>query len=286
MRKWTLACVLLGLSMVAQAKDVRFLSWNVFMLPKPIKYSLQVTRTKHIIQELKRVPHDIVLLQEAFDEGFKGRVRSDLKEAFPHQYYLPKEYILYPVMGSGVYVLSKLPFEILGSTYFNACGSADCLASKGALLLEFTLPSGEEFQIATTHLQSDAYYAHTRVSQLLQIKQLFREHLKALVPQLLIGDLNVNADDGEFRSVQALMQMDAFGLRGDLKHTFGFKNECYPTEWGKLEWIDHALIDSQGPLLQSTDLKVVQFEFETKSKKKCALSDHHAIEGEIRVAGI
>lgn len=271
--------VLLALvSLSVEANSLKILSWNVFMLPKPVKYSLQLTRTKHIIEELKKLPHEIVVLQEAFDQNFQSKLRTGLRKIFPHRYYLPKKYLLYPVLGSGVLILSRIPFKILETAYYDSCGSADCLASKGVALLEFVF-GAQTFQLAATHMQSGSEYVRSRRYQFLEIKRLLSHHRKPGVAQLLIGDLNVEESSDEFTSVLNGLEMMNLPLVGDLEHTFGEKNECYKTEWGKLEWIDHMLFSPNGSGLLADAMNVRPFTFQRRGKT-CALSDHLAIEGD------
>lgn len=265
-------------SLSVEANSLKVLSWNVFMLPKPVKYSLQLTRTKHIIEELKKLPHDIIVLQEAFDQNFKSKLRTALRNIYPHRFYLPKKYVLYPVLGSGVMILSRHPFKLLKTEHFDSCGSADCLASKGVALLEFIF-GAQKFQLAATHMQSGSEYGRTRRQQFQEIKKLLSDHRKQGVAQLLVGDLNVDESSDEFTSVLNGLEMINLPLVGDLEHTFGDKNDCYPTEWGKLEWIDHMLFSPNGSGLLADAMNVRPFTFQRRGKT-CALSDHLAIEGE------
>lgn len=266
------------------AKPVRILSWNVFMLPKPIKFSLQVTRTHKIIEKLKSLPHEVIVLQEAFDRHFRGHIKRDLKKEYPYMYYLGKENLVYPFISSGVFVLSKLPFKTLNYVFFDWCGTADCYASKGAVGLEFgSREDGNQFQLFATHLQSEERFSLSRFHQTNQIADLMEDHEENGVPQLLVGDLNIDGKSSEFDETLHRMEMNHLPLLGEIQNTFGQKNECYKTDGNKLEWLDHVLFKDSQSNISLSELEPLNFTFERKGKT-CPLSDHLPVETNVSFA--
>lgn len=274
------------LTFTAHAGPVRILSWNVFMLPKPIKFSLQVTRTHRIVEKLRHLPHEVVVLQEAFDRHFRSHIKKDLKSVYPYMYYLGKENLVYPFISSGVFVLSKLPFKTLDYVFFDWCGTADCYASKGAVGLEFS-PKGIEkkFQLFATHLQSEERFSLSRFHQTNQIVDLMSAHEEVGVPQLLVGDLNIDGKTLEFEETLTRMNLNPLQIRGEDQNTFGHKNECYKTDGNKLEWLDHILFRDHGENIAFTEMKSLDFSFERKGKR-CPLSDHLPVETSVSFASL
>lgn len=272
-----------AITTAAQAKPLRILSWNVFMLPKPLKFSLQVTRTHRIVEKLKALPHDVVVLQEAFDRHFRSHIKEDLKAQFPHMYYLGKENLVYPFMSSGVYVLSKLPFRTLDFVFFDWCGTADCYASKGAVGLEFELQDEKRLQLFATHLQSEERFSLSRFHQTNQIKGLMARYAGENVSQLLIGDLNIDAGTAEFEETLGRLGTQALPLEAGISHTFGDKNPCYKTSGSKYEWLDHVLVKDPEKRLAFSELRVLEMSFE-RNGETCPLSDHLPVEASVSFA--
>lgn len=264
----------------AQASDLRVLSWNTFMLPKPIKSSNQPIRTDVIAQALKGEGYDFIFMQEAFMSSFRRHVRKELKKEYPHQYYLKNNRFLYPFFGSGIFVLGRHPFKVLDKVYYNKCAAADCFAAKGAVLVESTLPSGRVVQFASTHLQAKEEHGAIRLSQLKQVKALLERNKKRGVPQMLIGDLNIDVKEPEFEQGLNLLGKTATQLTGPVTHTNVI--DCYKKPNHPKEWIDHMWVSGDTELKDSTiQVREVQYEH---NGRVCMAADHHAIEGHFTFA--
>ena len=273
--------ILLLMILPAQSADLRVLSWNTFMLPRPIKFSNQEVRTRVIANELKGSGYDFILMQEAFIGSFRNHVGKVLKAEYPHQYYLGNNKFIYPFFGSGVFVLSKHPFKVLDKVYYQKCGAADCFAAKGSVLIESTLPSGKVIQFASTHLQAKEKLAHVRITQLKQVKAMLAQNKKSGVPQFLIGDLNIDAKENEFHTGLELLGMDATQLHGPVAHTNVI--ECYKKPDHEKEWIDHMWV-GQDAGIRDSSIRVKEVPYTYKGKT-CMAADHHAIEGEFTFEG-
>lgn len=260
------------------ASQIKLLSWNVYMLPKPIKVSWQKYRTEIISQQLSKSDYDVMFFQEAFVGSFHDAMKSKLKKTHPHHYYLGKNKFYLP-MGSGVFIMSKYAFKVLDRVYYDYCGKEDCMATKGAVLIEMKLPGGKVVQFASTHLQSGEgpVLPGTRIKQLTQVKGMLKKHQRQDVPQLLLGDLNIDSVEPEFQVGLDLLGMDYLNLEGPIKYTNKITNECYKTSNTSAthEWIDH--IWAKGFEGRSSSMKVKLMEFPYNGVN-CALSDHHAVE--------
>ncbi len=265
----------------AQAADLKILSYNVFMLPKPMKNSLQKTRTKIIAQQLRNSDYELMFFQEAFMQEIRDELKSVLGKEFPHSYYLKSSGKVKHIFGSGVFIMSRYPFKVLDKIYFKECGSADCFAAKGSVLIETVLPSGKIVQFAPSHLQSKEALGPVRISQLKQMKAMLAKHARPGIPQVIAADLNIDFTEPEFDEGLKVMNMSYVTLVGAIKHTNGRDNECFKTAKNK-EWIDHFWI-SEDHLDNRSTMKVREFVFSHKGKI-CPSSDHHAIEAELYFA--
>lgn len=266
----------------AQAKDLKLLVWNVFMLPKPINFSMQKTRTRMIASELKKTDYDFLVLQEAFIKNFRDSVKSELKANYPFSYYLGRPTFSPHILGSGVLLLSKYPFKLLDQVYFKTCASADCGAAKGSFLVEATLPSGKVVQLAGTHLQAIPKYGRLRLIQLKQIKKMLKKFEREGVPQFLMGDLNIDIHEPEFNRGKEIIGMEHVPLDGPIDYTSSVTNPCYRTSGDGIthKWLDH--IWAKGFDARSASMQVVEMKFEWKGKS-CYLSDHHALEAQFQL---
>lgn len=263
----------------AEAHEFRVLSWNVYMLPKPIKSSLQKTRTRIIPEELVKTNYDMIFMQEAFTQGLRSGVRKKLKATHPHTFYLKNRRFPTAVFGSGLYVLSRYPVKLLDHVYFSNCRSADCFAHKGAVLMEIILPQGQKVHVVNTHMQATDSGGRIRLKQLGQIHAMLARHSEPSVPQFLVGDLNIDPAHPEFELGLSLMGMDYARLAGPIRHTTGRVNSCYKVG-GDQKWVDHMWFDNYHGI-SATHLRVRIFDFVRKGKS-CPLSDHHAVEASFR----
>jgi hypothetical protein len=79
MRKLVL---LLGLisSFQLQAATLKLLTWNLFMIPKPINFSLQQTRAPLIAEALLNRDNDVLVFQETFSGSARRKIMKNLKQ--------------------------------------------------------------------------------------------------------------------------------------------------------------------------------------------------------------
>jgi endonuclease/exonuclease/phosphatase family metal-dependent hydrolase len=257
---------------------LNLLTMNVYMLPKPIHWSMQQKRTEEIVEQLKNTSYDFIFFQEAFMSSFRDQIAEKLAAEYPHNYYLNRSGRLFHIMGSGVFVLSRHPIKVLETGYFDSCSGFDCFASKGFVLFETNLENGSSLQFSTTHLQAGPENGQVRMKQLLQMKEALKKYAKKDVPQFLVGDLNIDFSDPEYQQGLDLMEMKYAPLSGDIKTTNARTNDCYTTPTKKL-WIDHIWVDKNLPTeVLVSQVKDFSFKFEGKI---CPSSDHHGVEARL-----
>lgn len=268
--------LLVCFSLSASASELKIFSWNVFMLPQPVKYSLQSVRKLMIAGELGQLDHDVIILQEAFWGPFRAAVSSQLKHDYPYQARLGRRTVLKEVMSSGLMVLSRHPFKILGHRYFNTCRIADCFASKGVMLIELNL-QGSPLQLALTHMQAGKglIFEQVRRNQLATIKGLLKHHRTIAVPQLLVGDLNIDELSGdEYKKSLESLKMTSAPLSGSIYSSKAPATNCYEKQNSTSpSMVDHLLLnqnDSNVSISQK-ELKHLRGNF---GGRLCDLSDH------------
>jgi endonuclease/exonuclease/phosphatase family metal-dependent hydrolase len=277
----------LGISLISissNAEELRVLAWNVYMLPPPIKLSKQKERTRLQIAALGAVAadNDVLVLTETFQSRYKKQILKHLSESYPHHVIQRKKRGFFKFMSSGVMILSKFPFKLLGQIYYDDCAIADCLATKGALLIEVTLPQGSRVQILGTHMQSSNSEKIFRVrkSQIEQIRVLLDEFRELGVPQIVAGDLNIDSQkEIEFGEMIEALSLNPLAASMKWVNTLAERTECFGRDYGGgKKNLDHILLrpNESGATLDSEVVYPLRGIY--SSKQECDLSDHHPVQ--------
>lgn len=274
------------LPLLVQASELKILSWNLFMLPKPINFSLQRTRTKLMAELLPDTGHDIYFFQEAFAGKTKKQLTKAFNKSHPFHASLDSDKKFPHFLGSGLLVFSRFPFKVIGRDYYKDCAHTDCFAAKGVLLVEVTLPDQKKIQIATTHLQAweDQKAIKIRSLQLKQVHKLFEKNIKPDVPQILVGDLNIDGlIPDEYNMALQILNMTSAPLQGPQPATNGYTIDCYkkPGKDNTPQWLDHVWINPHQSKAIVLSRKALEYKGIFKKNKVCYLSDHRPIEANI-----
>ena len=105
--------------------------------------------------------------------------------------------------GSGLAILSDYPIVRVRRMAYStdACAGYDCLAAKGAMLVELALPDGGHIEVATTHLNSRhaSGVAVERANrawlvQSVELRDFIARYRNPRLPLVLGGDFNVGGD--------------------------------------------------------------------------------------------
>lgn len=268
-------------------QEFKVLTWNTFLIPPPWNSTKQVERANAMKHLLPAMGHDVMFFQEAFYDKLRNKLIKELSKNYPYVAVPRKGRKLKHIQDSGLFVVSKLPMQVLDQVIFKNCAKADCLSSKSAILVEITLPSEKKVQFINTHLQAwnEPKTISIRKKQLIQIKTMMAKHLKHAVPQILVGDLNVDGKtEAEYASSLELMGMTSTPLEGTILGTNGFSTKgCYkkPGEDNE-EWLDHLWLKANSSEVAITSKKVVLMMGELNSVQ-CPLSDHSAVEAVIKL---
>jgi endonuclease/exonuclease/phosphatase family metal-dependent hydrolase len=275
------------LSQFSFAQELKVLTWNVHMIPRPVSFSKQEERTQYITNALQRAEYDIIFLQEAFSKSFRKDLSRGLKHLYPYQRHLNKSNNFFHFVSSGLMVMSKIPFKVLQRHYFKDCIFADCFSSKGILLVEFHHQK-KLFQAALTHMQAwpDQIAIEVRKKQLAEIRSLLNMFHKSGTPQILIGDLNINGlESTEYPQALLSLSMTSTPLEGLIKNTNSFNIDCFKSIDEKMKplWLDHIWLRESGTQTKILSKKVREFSARFESGKSCSLTDHNAVEAIIRL---
>lgn len=187
--------------------NLTFFTQNMALLPPPAKY-LGQERTKAIdglIRYLRDAQPDAVGLCEVFVDGERNRIKSALRDLYPHSMEGPDEDDF--ESDGGLLLLSRHPLIARHQTIYRHCRGEDCLANKGVLHARIQVPGQPiPYDIFLTHLQAGRTKSGTpNVGHGSSARDKIKyqlSHLGSFIractntfeyPTLLMGDLNTDA---------------------------------------------------------------------------------------------
>ena len=265
-------------------RDLKILSWNIYMLPPIAPVKGRVERAHAIVDTLRHAETDIIVFQEAFNHNAVKVIRDSLAVIYPYMYgpFNPRKNIFQ--ISSGVFVISKIPLDVKGVIEYKIAKEADKVARKGAALLEGTW-NGKRFQILGTHLQAQN---HPDIRKL-QIHQIYDSLLSKYriegVPQIICGDMNTEIEI-EKNYLDMLKGLDAEDgeISGIQKVTYdGTNNELAESIWKKAKTtLDYILLRRNGSKTSVINRHVGVFKKHNWRKGKTDLSDHYAMMCEVK----
>lgn len=260
----------------AETRPLRVFSWNIYMLPKFAKITGKRQRAHVIARQMLAADYDILVFQEAFLGDARRIIGKGLQAAFPHQYG-PANRKFSIKTNSGIWVLSKLPLQVLAEIDYEACeGFDDCFARKGALLLAGE-HGGKAFQILGTHLQAGGAYA-IRQSQFQEMRSLLDRHKVAGVPQIIAGDMNTgHTDSSQYREMLHILDAEDGPLQVQLPTVDGgYPNDLHSQGVRSFRVIDFVFYRANG-LAPSRIERNMPSLTERWSRKHQDLSDHFPV---------
>lgn len=288
MVKMKLFVLLLILPLSAIAQELKVLTWNTFLIPPPWNITKQKERAKIMAEKLPTLGHDIMFFQEAFYNKKRKLIINSLKTKLPYIAIPTPGRKLSQIQDSGLLIASKFPMEVLDQVIFRDCAKSDCMASKSAIIVEITLPNNKKIQMINTHLQAwnEPKTFAVRKKQLIQIREMMVAHNKPGIPQVLVGDLNIDGKiEPEYSESISLMGLTSTPLDGPLTATNGFSTAgCFKNPGGTQEgeWLDHLWLNANGTETTITSKTVLPILGKLKSGE-CPLSDHYAVEALIKL---
>lgn len=183
-------------NVIAQSPDLRelkMLSWNIYMHPTFPMFTNQKKRTNGVINVLKKEKYDIICFQEAYHKGFHKIIFEELKEQYPYQIVTKNNNASFKA-SSGLWILSKQPIHKIKEIEFVTTSGLEVLVRKGAIL--FKMDGLNDFHFIVTHMQSadGVEETATRKNQSMQIyKELVEPYLQQNKTFLFAGDWNMES---------------------------------------------------------------------------------------------
>lgn len=263
-------------SQPAEEKEMKILCWNIYMLPRFVFHTGKRKRAREIVKALPAENYDILVFQEAFHGDARRILKRGLKEIYPYQIGPANRKPFWIKTNSGVWILSKIPLEKVKQIEYKDChGFADCMARKGALLVEGIF-GGQKFQLLGTHIQAGGPDS-VKQSQYREIQRLLDEHRKENVPQILAGDFNMGKDKKGYEPMLKTLDVEEYEPDSELKFTASSINEF--RSGGSDRLIDFIFYKPNGIEPRKLIRNVRRFVSPQQwGKGKVELSDHFAVE--------
>ncbi|MFN8276453.1 MAG: sphingomyelin phosphodiesterase [Chitinophagales bacterium] len=268
----------------APERDLKILSWNIYMLPALVPMAGRLERAKGIVDTLQKTDYDIIVFQEAFHRKAVTAIHDGLKSKYPYSYG-PFNPANSPFkISSGVWVLSRIPLQVLDSIEYHDKKDVDCFARKGAVLLQGEF-NGKKFQLMGTHMQSNENRADIRSLQFQQMHRelLYKHHIDG-IPQILCGDMNTEATiQKEYCEMLNCLDAENADYEGIQKETYdGVTNRLAELAWKKQKTtFDYILLRSNGAKIRSIR-RYVSVMRKLWKKDRFDLSDHYGVSCEVR----
>ena len=262
-----------GAGAVTENRNLKILSWNIYMLPRMVPRKGKRERAYAIVEALKKTDYDIIVFEEAFLPAARKIILAGLGNQYEFQYG-PVNSTPNIKTNGGVWILSKIKMDLVKTIQFKECATWDCLARKGAMLLEGTW-NGKKFQLMGTHLQADEYQ-EVRYKQMDEIyTDLLAPYLRNGVPQIVCGDMNTEAEIKE----RYCTMLNCFGaengeISGVEKCTYDGVNNEIAQSYGVKDktTYDYILLRNNGQRVN-----VIKRSVSILKKGKKQLSDHYGI---------
>jgi len=280
--KFLFLTLLLVVSSAISAKEtkLRVLSWNIKMLPRQYNLAIKhfpLKRINLISEQILSDSIDVVCFQELFDTKANKRMKEQLLKQFPFVIGPANESKSIFRLSSGVIFYSRYPIRKLETVEFSDCQEDDCVAKKGALLIEADV-NGKKIQLLGTHMNASGG-EQVKINQLKQIQKLIEKHSKNGIPQLICGDFNIRKTDRKLYQ----MMLDFFKandgpISGELQNTFDPKNnDMCAKEKGDARLIDFIFFRANENKESRESCREIRRYRKEWGKKNKDLSDHFAL---------
>ncbi|MEI6277051.1 MAG: endonuclease/exonuclease/phosphatase family protein, partial [Prolixibacteraceae bacterium] len=204
----------------AKQRELKILTWNIYMLPFCSEIHQNCIRASAISQKIACFNYDIIVFEEAFDYQARKILRYNLKGAYPFMYGPANDSKLSFKTNSGIWILSKIPLQQLEQIQFKNRFGIDAFARKGAVLFQGEW-QGQPFQLLGTHLQANSPDS-VRSGQCHEIAdKLLKKYAEPELPQIVCGDFNIEFEDKvNYTNMLTLLDVENGNLAGDVQSSF------------------------------------------------------------------
>ncbi len=223
------------------------LSYNIYMRPRSLFKNGQWIRAQKIPDKIPG--YDVIVFQEAFDDGVRSELLKRLKKKYPHQSR---------ILGSdsgveqdgGVIMVSKWPIVSQKQKLFgNVCSSDDCLADKGVLYVKINkeIKKGEKnyFHIFGTHLNNGNWGIQKKQLKIIR-NFIGAQKIPKSEPVLIAGDMNIRkSNTNQFNAMLGILGASYFSGNQLKGHPFSSDGPLNDLGDGSPSYLDYVLYSTR-----------------------------------------
>ncbi len=267
---------------VAAQSELKILTYNIKMLPRVLTFIKHhpITRAHIIPRIVAPDSAQVIVFQEAFDHKAVRILKKGLKPYYPF-WAGPANGRPSVKANSGVMVFSKVPLKQLGEVDFVDCDREDCLARKGAILVQLQF-KGRTVQVMGTHMEAGGAF-EMKQNQYEQIEGLMERFKTDSIPQFYCGDFNTHKGTALYDTMLHTFNAEDGPITGDLQYTSDhLLNDMDSYDPKRRGVIDFVLYKGNGLQPKSVTREVKRYQFPWDKKHK-DLSDHFAVMMKVRL---
>jgi endonuclease/exonuclease/phosphatase family metal-dependent hydrolase len=239
--------------------QLKILAWNIWMMPSWTRASPKnEARARAIGEELAKLDFDIIVFIKAFDATARRALRDKLGARFPHRYGPLNFQGSVLKINGGVYVLSRVPLEVVKEIQWQNSKGVESMSRKGAMLLRGEI-EGRKFQLIGLHMQGESepgdHNQGVRNQQIAQLAaQLVTTTSDPAVPLFICGDFNTQRRDhsdpfAEAPAYSAMLDRLGATNRPDFGETLNDRraqNDLATEDTGRVAELDYILVRDAG----------------------------------------
>ncbi len=238
----------------------------------------QALRAPWIVEFLNDQDYDVVVLEEVIDHKMTDILKAGLKAKYPYLVSADAK-LGYSACSGGILFASKLPLKYVDHIVYKNVTGVDGLAEKGCVLVEGEL-DGMRFQVAGTHLQAGDDEAREK-----EIPEIFagiiKPHRTEGVPQILAGDMNIDAGEEAFQTLLSTTEMQCFPLDDPHPYTTDGLNS-WNRKNKRPKHIDHVLLNPRGTHTRIVRQTIQRARHEHEGET-IDLADHYGVVAEVEL---
>lgn len=276
-------------------RTLSVLTYNVYMRPFPLFINGQKRRAE-LLPEQVRDQYDLIIFEEAFDDGVRKTLLQGLLGVYPYQTRILGRDGRVDQDG-GVIMVSRWPFVAENQRAFgDVCDGSDCKANKGVLYASI-VKKGLRHHFFGSHTNAgsgaDGAKVNVRGQQFGIIKTFIDSlNIPASEPVVIGGDLNVDkiAFGSEYQAMLQMLNATHPGQIGESLYSIDPTTNKLTDQNGSQELLDYVLFSNAHlqPVNSSNEVRALKSSQRWRETLlndwKYDLSDHYPVHGRFEFA--
>ncbi|MBF0207625.1 MAG: sphingomyelin phosphodiesterase, partial [Oligoflexia bacterium] len=233
--------------------------------------------------------HDILIFNEAFNDGARSMLRSAIKNEYPYMTRIIKAPLYRHIINGGIFIASRWPIEIFDQYIYQHSGFPDSFAAKGVQYVKIN-KKGKYYHIFATHINWDGH-PEIRMQQLEEMRVFVdSKNIPSEEAVIIGGDFNTDPHfhPTDYERMLVLLNCDNPQRNPDSFSCDPCRNaRLTPGDTNDRSLFDHILVQ-RGHLrpLSAQNNVVILKSAEDEMFGTLELSDHFPVEGIFRFQNV